>query len=192
MNRRAHSFGRGLTCLGLLATGAYLGWRLWTLPSDAPIWLVVVAFVVEVAGFVGSGLLMWALWHGVTSRTATGENTPDLIPVDVAIRVVEQPLHQIRATLLSLQTMPAQRTVLVDRQAVPPGGEVHAVRTEVHQHRVLVVQPEPLAESEVARGEVVPAQGVQVHDEHTGIDRPAPEGVHPAHRPTQRSGLVLG
>lgn len=127
MNRRAHRFGRGLTCLGLLATGAYLGWRLWTLPSDAPIWLVVVAFAVEVAGFVGSGLLMWALWHGATAKAAAGENGTEPVPVDVAIRVDEQPVHQIRATLLSLQTMPAQRTVIVDMRARP---EVVALAVE--------------------------------------------------------------
>lgn len=64
MNRRAHRIGRGLTCLGLLSTGTYLGWRVATLPSHPPVWLVALALGVELAGFVGSGVLMWALWHG--------------------------------------------------------------------------------------------------------------------------------
>ena len=131
MNRRAHRMGRGLTCLGLLATGAYLCWRLWTLPSDAPVWLVVVAFVVEVAGFIGSGLLMWALWHGAPARTTASENGTEQdrvdveldvaveVAVDVAVRVDQQPSHQIRATLLSLQTMTLRRTIVVDMGARP-------------------------------------------------------------------------
>ena len=115
MNRRAHRIGRGLTCLGLLSTGAYLSWRIATLPSQPPIWLVAVAIVVEIAGFVGSGLLTWALWHG---PQATSENTNvEPCQVDVVVRVDQQPIHDVRATLLSLQSMATGRQVVVDLRA---------------------------------------------------------------------------
>lgn len=137
MNARAHSMGRGLTCLGLLSTGAYLGWRVATLPSHAPIWLVVLAIVVEIAGFIGSGLLMWAMWH--SPQASVDVNLPaqraprDLDPahVDVVVRVDSQPIHHLRATLLSLQSMSTGRQVVVDLGARPEvaslAGEFDAV-----------------------------------------------------------------
>ncbi|MEP7202715.1 MAG: hypothetical protein ABI894_08905, partial [Ilumatobacteraceae bacterium] len=134
MNRRAHRIGRGLTCLGLLSTAAYLGWRVATLPSQPPVWLVALAIVVEFAGFFGSGVLMWALWHG--PNNAAEQNLPgdeEHTPVDVAVRVDDQPIHQIRATLLALQTMTNGRTlqtgrhIVIDLQARP---EVAALASE--------------------------------------------------------------
>ena len=78
MNRRAHRIGRGLTCLGLLSTAEYLGWRLCDVAERPPVWLVALAFAVEIAGFVGSGVLMWALWHRrhrpTTQPRRTGPN----------------------------------------------------------------------------------------------------------------------
>ncbi|MEY2580349.1 MAG: hypothetical protein QOE09_198 [Ilumatobacteraceae bacterium] len=128
MNRWAHRIGRGLTFVGLLATGAYLCWRVGSFPGQAPIWVVVVAFVVEIAGFVGSGLLMWALWHGATpAKTPVGEAQTAHGPVDVVVRVDQQPGHQIRATLLSLQTMTTGRHIVVDLRARP---EVVALAAE--------------------------------------------------------------
>lgn len=120
MNRRAHRIGRGLTCLGLLSTAGYLSWRIATLPSQPPVWLVALAIVVEIAGFVGSGVLMWALWHGPhDAAVATTSADAKQPPIDVAVRVDDQPLHQIRATLLSLQTMTTGRHIVIDLQARP-------------------------------------------------------------------------
>lgn len=124
MNRRSHTIGRGLTCLGLVSTGAYLAWRLVTLPTDAPIWLVVVAVLVEITGFVGSGILTWALWRGAQSTVAVAASereSTDTAPsqVDIVIRVDKEPIHQIRATLLSLRSMPTGRCVIVDLGARP-------------------------------------------------------------------------
>ena len=78
MNRRAHGLGRGLTCLGLLSTAAYLGWRIATLPSRTPTWLVVVALAVEIVGFLGSILLTWALWP--TGRPSLADTLADPTP----------------------------------------------------------------------------------------------------------------
>ena len=129
MNRWAHRTGRGLTCLGLLSTAAYLGWRIATLPSQPPLWIVVLAIVVEIAGFVGSGILMWALWHGPAASASAASTDVNVDPTgtDVAVRVDQEPIHQVRATLLSLQTMSAGRKVVADLRARP---EVAALAAE--------------------------------------------------------------
>ncbi len=115
MNRRMHRIGRGLTCLGLLSTGTYLCWRIATLPSRPPLWLVAVALAVEIAGFVGSALLAWALWHG--QSVAPDQIDVDAGQVDVVVRVDQQPIHDVRATLLALQSMVTGRRVVVDLRA---------------------------------------------------------------------------
>ena len=117
MNRRAHRLGRGLTCVGLLSTSAYLGWRIATLPSRAPTWLVVVALAVEIIGFLGSILLTWALWP--TRRTRPQDAAVEPTQVDVVVRIDQQPVHHARATLLAMQSMVAGRHVVVDRGARP-------------------------------------------------------------------------
>ena len=133
MNRGAHRIGRGLTCLGLLSTGTYLGWRVATLPSHPPVWLVALALGVELAGFVGSGVLMWALWHGpgaaVEQASLSFDEHLGLDPsrVDVVVRVHQQPIHHIRGTLLSLQSMATGEQVVVDLGARP---EVAALAAE--------------------------------------------------------------
>ena len=136
MNGRAHRTGRGLTCLGLLSTAGYLGWRIATLPSQPPVWLVALAIVVEIAGFFGSGMLMWALWHG--PRDTTAETTladAEQPPIDVAVRVDDQPVHQIRATLLSLQTMTTGRHIVIDLQARPEVASLAAEFSAVYARR---------------------------------------------------------
>ena len=120
MNRWSHRIGRGLTCLGLLLTAAYLGWRIATLPSTA-LWIVGLAIVVESAGFIGSGILMWALWHGRPTPTRPPDNGAEIDPngIDIVVRVDQQPIHQVRATLLSVQTMTTGRKIVVDMRARP-------------------------------------------------------------------------
>jgi hypothetical protein len=112
MNRQAHGIGRMVTCVGLLSTGGYLGWRFATLPSHAPTWLVVLALVVEIIGFIGSSLLAWALWPA--PRAIHNDARRDAGAVDVVVRVDRQPVHQVRASLLSMQSMSAGRLVVVD------------------------------------------------------------------------------
>jgi Glycosyl transferase family 2 len=127
MNRRAHRIGRCLACLGVASTGAYLGWRVATLPSQPPIWLVALAIFVEVAGFVGSGVLMWALWHGVRPQVSGEPDDLDQSRIDIVIRVMDQPIHQIRATLLSLRSLSTGQRVVVDLGARP---EVASIASE--------------------------------------------------------------
>ncbi|MGZ4738229.1 MAG: hypothetical protein ACXVLM_03210 [Ilumatobacteraceae bacterium] len=112
MNRRAHGIGRLVTCVGLLSTGGYLGWRIATVPAHTPTWLVVLALAVEIVGFIGSGLLAWALWP---AREVTAVGAPhDSVAVDVVVRVDRQPAHQVRASLLAMQSMTSGRHVVVD------------------------------------------------------------------------------
>ena len=112
MNRRAHGIGRVVTCAGLLSTGGYLGWRLATLPGHTPTWLVVLALAVEMVGFVGSALLAWALWPAPTAIHTGAQIDPG--DVDVVVRVDRQPVHQVRASLLAMQSMTSGRHVVVD------------------------------------------------------------------------------
>jgi hypothetical protein len=127
MNRRAHRIGRGLTCLGLLSTAGYLGWRITTLPNQAPIWLVALAITVELSGFVGSGLLGWALWR-TPARVAPREldEANESHRVDIVIRVDQQPTRDLRATLLSLRTMLTGQHVVIDLNNRPEVAEVAA------------------------------------------------------------------
>ena len=132
MDRGTHRIGRGVTCLGLASTGAYLCWRTATLPSEPPVWLVALAIVVEITGFIGSGILAWAMWHGTTS--SVGDGTPtrarsevDLAQIDVVVRVDQQPLHHLRATLLTVRSMRTGRPIVVDLTARP---EIASMATE--------------------------------------------------------------
>ena len=114
MNRWAHGIGRGLAFAGMLATGAYLGWRIATLPSDSPIWLVALTLAVEVAGFGGTLLLAWALWRRLPQYVQPERSVVDATDVDVVIRVDDQSIHEVRATLLAFRSMAAGRAVIVD------------------------------------------------------------------------------
>ena len=71
-----------------------------------------LALAVEVVGFLGSILLTWALWPASPPTPEDAFVEPRL--VDVVVRVDHQPIHQVRATLLALQSMSAGPPVIVD------------------------------------------------------------------------------
>ena len=145
MNRWGHRIGRVLTCLGLLSTVAYLGWRIATLPNQPPLWIVVLAITVEITGFVGSGILMWALWHGQPAPSSPAGNSVEIDPtaIDVCVRVDQEPIHQVRATMLSLRMMTTGRQIVVDMRARPEvaalAGEFGAgyAATDIEDHNGL-------------------------------------------------------
>ncbi|HEY7628879.1 MAG TPA: hypothetical protein VH761_17545, partial [Ilumatobacteraceae bacterium] len=114
MNRWAHGTGRGLAAVGMLATGAYLGWRVVTLPHGSPLWLVALTLATEAVGFASSVLLIWALWRRLPPVLEARRAAVDSHRVDVVIRVDDQPVHQVRASVLAAQTMVGGRTVSVD------------------------------------------------------------------------------
>lgn len=127
MNRWAHGIGRGLAAVGTLATGAYLGWRVVNVPHDSPLWLVTLTLAIELTGFGSSLLLTWALWRRLPPALEPRRSAVDPHDVDVVIRVTDQPLHQVRASLLAAQSMAGGQTVIVDLGARV---EVAAMATE--------------------------------------------------------------
>jgi hypothetical protein len=78
--------------------------------------------VVEAVGFLGTSVLVWALWpaEGPTEaarRVRSGLVTPVFVrqSVDVAVRVGDQTAHDLRATLLALRRVHrVGRTVVID------------------------------------------------------------------------------
>ncbi len=94
MNRRAHGLGRGLSCLGLLSTSAYLGWRITTLPSHTPTWLVAARPRRRDRRVPGI--------HPVDVGPVADEpvdgsgRAVEPSPVDVVVRVDQQPVHHAR------------------------------------------------------------------------------------------------
>ncbi|MCE9621139.1 MAG: hypothetical protein K8R99_02215 [Actinomycetia bacterium] len=116
MRRTEHSIARAIVVAGLLASLGYLSWRaLYTL-AGTDLWLSVPAILVEIAGFVGSALLAWALWPhpgSVPDATPSDELVADVSPVDVLVRVAHQGAHELRATLIALRSVAAVREVIV-------------------------------------------------------------------------------
>ena len=126
MRKSEHMTARALATLGLLAGVLYLGWRVaFSWDGASPLmWAVLLA--AEVAGLAGTAALTWALWPAPAGRrTEAAESTFDGgDPVDVVVRVVDQPLHELRATLLGVREMADVADVLV----VDHGGRPEVVR----------------------------------------------------------------
>ncbi|HEY7628264.1 MAG TPA: glycosyltransferase family 2 protein, partial [Ilumatobacteraceae bacterium] len=68
----------------------------------------------EAVGFASSVLLIWALWRRLPPVLEARRAAVDSHRVDVVIRVDDQPVHQVRASVLAAQTMVGGRTVIVD------------------------------------------------------------------------------
>lgn len=112
MRRSEHITARVLTVMGAVAAIAYLGWRVAASFDGAAVWMSAPLLLAELVGFSGTALLAWALWPSPrTARTLTA--SPTDAPVDVVVRVVDQELHEIRATLLSLRAVDRAGDVLV-------------------------------------------------------------------------------
>jgi hypothetical protein len=114
---------RLITTLGLACTFSYLVWRAVFSWHGANLWLSSALLALEIVGFAGSSLLVWALWGGHRlspghSRSAGTEG------VDVVIRVADQPEHDIVATVLAAKRLQhvSDITVLVLDAARPRAG----------------------------------------------------------------------
>ncbi len=112
MRRNEHVGARVLAVTGLLGGTAYLGWRLAASMQGAPAWLALPFFVVEVFGFIGAVLLVWALWPMPLGRLPDDRRRYG-DPVDAVVRIAAQPLHELRATLLSLRSVEGVGDVIV-------------------------------------------------------------------------------
>lgn len=133
MRRTEHLGARALTAVGLVATFAYLVWRVGFSMHDTELWLSLPALGVELVGFLGACALAWALWP-VPSRGRTVSPRTGVTPqvradgVDAIVRVDDQADHEVRATLLALRGVRGvQGVVLVDLSGRP---SVAALATE--------------------------------------------------------------
>jgi len=111
MGQRQRTIGRVLTAIGLASAVGYLFWRaLYSISADG-LWLALPVLAMEAAGFVGAALLAWALWPERPRTTTTLET----VPTDVVVVVSDQPLHELRATMVALRDVRAvAETVVVD------------------------------------------------------------------------------
>lgn len=112
MRKSEHITARVLTLMGAVASVLYLGWRLAFSFEGASVGLSALLLAAELVGFAGTALLAWALWPAPQARR-TGAVAAVDGPVDVVVRVVDQELHEIRATLLSLRAVENAGDVLV-------------------------------------------------------------------------------
>jgi len=116
-----------VTAFGLAAGAVYLVARLVGSVQGVPAWLSIPAYVVELVGFSGSLLLGWALWPQVAMRRRGdaaaplgGRSARAIGDVDAVVRVADQPEHEVRATLLSLQRVRSLADVVVVDLAARP------------------------------------------------------------------------
>ena len=130
MRRREHLVARAVTALGLVASVAYLTWRI-GFTRGGPWWLAVPTLVIEVAAAGGSAALAWALWpmpaavhppRPADDGAPAGSEGASLVrvAVDVLVRVTDQADHEVRATLVAAKSMRGvQRVLLVDHSERP-------------------------------------------------------------------------
>ena len=71
MRRTEHLAARALAAVGLVATCAYLVWRVGFSLHDTDLWLSLPVLAVEVVGFLGAAALTWALWLSGWGGTVT-------------------------------------------------------------------------------------------------------------------------
>lgn len=112
MRRTEHLVARAVVVAGLAAGLGYLVWRALFSLGGTDLWLSLPVLLVEVAGFVGSGLLVWALWPHIDSA-AVDVPMVDVQVVDVLVRVDQQDERELRATLIALRSVAGVGEVIV-------------------------------------------------------------------------------
>lgn len=123
MRKSEHITARVLALLGLVAGMLYLGWRVALSWQGASPLMWAVLLVAEIAGVLGTAALTWALWPAPTPAPLRTDPV-DPGPCDVVVRVVDQEVHELRATLLGVREMAGIADVLV----VDHGGRPEVVR----------------------------------------------------------------
>ncbi len=119
MKRTEHLGARALAAVGLVATLCYLIWRVGFSMQDTELWLALPTLAVEVVGFLGAAALAWAFWPVPARRRANG-GAIVIAPVNAVVRVDQQSVHEVRATLLALRSVQnVDRVVLLDLSARP-------------------------------------------------------------------------
>jgi cellulose synthase/poly-beta-1,6-N-acetylglucosamine synthase-like glycosyltransferase len=114
MRKNEHVSARVLTAIGLLAGFAYLVWRALYSFEGAAAWLSIPLFLVEIAAYLGTAVLVWALWPMPVGRPLLITDVISPVDsVDAVVRVCHQGLHEVRATLLALREVDGVDDVLV-------------------------------------------------------------------------------
>lgn len=133
MRRTEHLGARALAAVGLAAAMAYLVWRAGWSMSGTRWWLAGPAYAVELFGYLGAAVLAWALWPAPRADRADHADSAGALgtvplPLDAVVRVQDQPVHEVRATLLALRSVRhVGETILLDLHCRP---EVAALATE--------------------------------------------------------------
>jgi SdrD B-like domain/PilZ domain len=129
MRKNEHVSARVLTAIGLLAGFAYLVWRALYSFDGAAAWLAVPLLVVEILGFLGAAVLVWALWPMPVGRPLlVTDVVPPIGGADAVVRVGHQGVHEVRATLLALREVDGVTDLLVVDHSGRP--EVASLATE--------------------------------------------------------------
>ncbi len=110
--RQEHTIARVVTLIGLVASCFYLSWRACFTLAGTDLWLSIPVLLVEISGFVGGALLVWALWPQ-RDRQASPADSIDASAVDVLVRVHHQGEHELRATLMALRAVAQVSDVIV-------------------------------------------------------------------------------
>lgn len=125
MRRKEHTIARAFVATGLASGLGYLTWRALFSLASTDLWLSVPFLLIELAGFIGSALLAWALWPYVESLPVGSAG--EVAPVDVLVRVGEHADHELRATLRALRAVAGVGDVIIDRDGL--ASSVANVRT---------------------------------------------------------------
>jgi hypothetical protein len=113
-SRRSLAIGRSLALAVIAAGAAYLAWRIgWSWRSDSSVvwWLALPAIAIEVTGFGGFVLLVWALWRPPTALDAPAP--ADDIDCTVVVNARADAPDDLRATLVALRADPTVTAVIV-------------------------------------------------------------------------------
>jgi hypothetical protein len=123
MRRTEHMIARAVAVVGLLTTLVYLLWRVSFSLVGTDLWLSIPVVLVEISGFVGGAILVWALWPRLDQHRERQFGAPAAgadavvvaVAVDVVVRVQGQTEHELRATLIALRAVASvERVVVVD------------------------------------------------------------------------------
>ncbi len=139
MRRTEHIMGRVIAGAGLVAGLIYLLWRARYSLAGTDLWLSLPTLLVEGSGFLGSLLLVWALWPHQSASTAPQGATS---AVDVIVRVHHQHDHEVRATLIALRSVASVGKVIVVNTAtgaVTGAGELATALKSVGTARCLLL-----------------------------------------------------
>ncbi|MFN8024191.1 MAG: SdrD B-like domain-containing protein [Acidimicrobiales bacterium] len=114
---KAHTIIGRVTAVLAVAVGlAWLGWRTGTI-GDAPWWLGVPSFVVELGGLLAVAVLAWALWRRPESARPLAHPAGPPVDAEIVVRCTRTDPVALRATLVAARSIAP--VLVVDPHASP-------------------------------------------------------------------------